>query len=173
MSVERWLPVRGYETHYDVSDLGRVRRTLGCRGATAGRIMKLGGIDGYQTVSLCKADRKRRHSVHVLVAEAFLGKRPRGKVPNHKNLDRGDNRLGNLEWLTPKQNAQHAIRLGRISGGRSLGEANGRSKLTVAQVALIRRLKGKVGQREIALLAGVCKTAIQKIHQEKMWRAPA
>jgi hypothetical protein len=170
--TERWRPVVGYEGHYEVSNLGRVRRSCGGRGAQAGRILRRHDRsgDGYRSVQLCRKDRKRFFGVHALVAEAFLGRRPRGKFPNHKNLVKSDNRASNLEWLTRKQNAQHALRSGR-KGGRSLpGADNGRAKLTMRQVAEIRRQKGRVSQRSLARLCGVSKTAIQLIHQGKHWR---
>ncbi len=171
--TEGWTPVRGYELHYEVSNQGRVRRVRGGRGATAGRILrakKPTRFSDYRRVQLCKNDVKRTHAVHILVCEAFHGKRPRGKVVNHKNMGKTDNRASNLEWVTLKQNARHAVRNGRRSTVGLTGERNGRAKLTAAQVAEIRRLKGVVGQRSLALLCGVSKTAIQTIHQGKHWR---
>jgi hypothetical protein len=85
--TETWRPVRGYESHYEVSDAGNVWRFCGGRGAVAGRLLSRYAMrDGYRFVQLSRGDRKRTCGVHVLVAEAFLGKRPRGKLPNHKNL---------------------------------------------------------------------------------------
>lgn len=169
---ERWRPVVGYEGYYEVSDRGQVRRVRGGRGATAGRVLSatLSG-DGYRAVQLCRNDVKRKFGVHILVAEAFLGRRPRGKFPNHKNLVKDDNRAENLEWLTNRQNTMHAVRAGRIPGRPMHGEENGRAKLTARQVAEIRRQKGRIGQRVIAALCGVSKTLIQKIHQGRLWPA--
>lgn len=169
--IEEWRPVLRYERHYEVSNLGRVRRLLGGQGAQAGRILRRydASGDGYRFVMLSRDDRKKTYGMHVLVAEAFLGRRPRGKVPNHKNLQKHDNRATNLEWLTRKQNARHALAAGKKGGRPMPGEQNGRAKLTAAQVVEIRRLKGVVGQRPLALLCGVSKTAIQLIHQGKHW----
>lgn len=170
VNEEIWLPVRRYEGVYEVSNLGRVRRVLACRGATAGRIIKRHDTgDGYRRVQLCHKDVKRFFGVHVLVAEAFLGARPRGKVPNHKNLNKADNRLDNLEWMTHKQNAAHAVANGR-KGGRPMPRTlNGNVRLKESQVSEIKRLQGRVGQRTLAKLCGVSKSAIQKIHQGKLW----
>lgn len=169
---EIWRPVIGYEGYYSVSNLGRVQRIAGGRGAEVGRILtryERNG-DGYRFVQLSRDDQKRTFGVHVLVAETFLGPRPRGKFPNHKNLKKPDNRAANLEWLTRKQNAQHALARG-VHGGRSMaGAANGRAVLTGVQVAEIRRHKGRIGQRALARLCGVSKTCIQWIHQGKHWR---
>ncbi len=168
--TELWLPVLGYEGYYEVSDLGRVRRVRGGRGAVAGRLLtRVSHRDGYRFVQLSRNDRKCTAGVHVLVAEAFLGRRPRGKVPNHKNFEKSDNRTCNLEWVTLRQNAQHALRAGRVGGRAMVGEQNGRSKLASRQVNEVMRQKGRIGQRVLAALCGVSKTAIQKIHQRKAW----
>jgi hypothetical protein len=169
--TEEWRPVIGYEDHYEVSNIGRVRRTKSGRGATAGRLLKRYDRcgDGYRFVQLSKNDVKRTFGVHVLVAEAFICPRPPGKVPNHKNLIKSDNCVENLEWLTCSENAQHAIEAGRHGGRPMPGEKNGRAKLSAGQVAQIRAQKGKVGQRTLARLCGVSKTAIQKIHQGLAW----
>lgn len=170
--VEDWLDVRGYGGFYQVSNLGRVKRAKGGRGATSGRILKVKPPTrrcDYYRVQLCRRDVKRTVMVHTLVAEAFVGPRPRGKYVNHKDIDKLNNAASNLEWMTRKQNARHALQNGR-SGGRPLrGAENGRAKLTARQVAEIRRQKGRIGQRTLAELCGVSKTLIQRIHQGKLW----
>jgi hypothetical protein len=170
--TEEWRDVRSYEGLYQVSDLGRVRRIGAGRGATAGRVLKQKPPThkcDYLRVQLCKNDVKRTVIVHALVAEAFIGRRPRGKHVNHKNLDKLDNRFVNIEWVTRRQNAQHALQAGRVGGRAMPGARNGRAKLTESQVAEIRKQRGRIGQRVLAILCGVSKTAIQLIHQGKHW----
>jgi hypothetical protein len=169
---EEWRPVVGYESHYEVSSLGRVRRTLACRGATAGRLLRRSeSRDGYRFVMLSKNDNKRTFGVHGLVAAAFIGPRPRGKQAHHKNHRKGDNRASNLAWVTNRQNSMLALASGRRGGRAMPGVSNGNARLTVRQVEEIRRQKGRIGQRVLATLCGVSKTAIQKIHQGKGWPA--
>jgi hypothetical protein len=167
---ERWCPIPGYEGWYEVSSFGRVRRILGCRGATAGRILRQHFAGGYPALSLYRNDRKTKFQVHVLVATAFYGPRPPGYHVNHKDTDKSNNRADNLEWITPAANVQHALAHG-LHGGRPLpGEANGRAKLGAASVEEIRRLKGRLGARMIAKRFGVSRSAVQLIHQGKSWR---
>jgi hypothetical protein len=173
MLREQWRPVVGYELHYEVSDRGRVRRVAGGRGATAGRILKLKAPTStcdYIRVQLCRGDIKRTCGVHVLVAEAFHGRRPRGKFPNHKDLNKVNNSATNLEWLTKRQNDSHARLHGKKGGAAMPGALNPRAKLTQLQVDEIRRQRGRVGQRALSRLCGVSKSAIQFIHQGKHWR---
>jgi hypothetical protein len=66
-------------------------------------------LKGYLQVSLCKDAKYTRRAVHRLMWESFNGVIPGRLEVNHKNLDRADNRLENLELVTHQQNIQHAI----------------------------------------------------------------
>lgn len=67
--------------------------------------------DGYLQVH-CRGDAKREAPlVHQLILETWAGKRGSGLVVNHKNGDKSDNRLENLEWVTQKENIHHAIQV--------------------------------------------------------------
>lgn len=62
--------------------------------------------DGYTCVQI----RKKRAKIHRLVAQSFLPIPPIEKIfVNHKNLNRSDNRVENLEWVTPSENTKHAV----------------------------------------------------------------
>ena len=63
---------------------------------------------GYQYVTLTNREHKRNHYVHVLVASVFLHKASEDLEVNHKNKNRSDNRLENLEWITHPNNMLHA-----------------------------------------------------------------
>lgn len=144
--MEIWKPVVGFETTYEVSNLGRVR-TLGARsnGQPSGLVMKPGlNLQGYHQIMLM--DRKR-HTVHLLVLQAFAGPRPGGMEINHKNGVKTDNRLENLEYCTKSENNTHKVQV----LGKGRGETHGMSKLTDDDVREIRRLAAKgIPQRVIA-----------------------
>ena len=110
--MTEWKPVVGYEGYYEVSDQGDVRRVKGGKGARLGQCLKpKTSRNGYQEVNLCRSPKEHKmHLVHRLVAEAFLGESE--LHVNHKNLDKADNRLSNLEWVTRSENMQHAIENG-------------------------------------------------------------
>jgi hypothetical protein len=73
------------------------------------RLVKTTLLKGYLQVSLCKNAKYTRRAVHRLMWESFNGPIPGRLEINHKNLDRADNRLENLELVTHQQNIQHAI----------------------------------------------------------------
>lgn len=117
--MEEWKPVQGYEGFYEVSSFGRVRRLERLvktgikhseyrysRGGVLKQHQKRGG---YLSVDLSKGSVVKTINVHKLVATAFIPK-PDGKTEvNHKNCDKTDNRVENLEWVTPRENKDHAI----------------------------------------------------------------
>lgn len=101
-SEELWRPVVGYEGWYEVSDQGRVRRVF------SPLKPQCGGTAGYPSVILSVRGAVRRLMVHRLVAEAFLGPCPPGHQVNHKDTNRRNARLDNLEYSTPSNNLRHA-----------------------------------------------------------------
>ena len=62
----------------------------------------------YMIVDFCQNSKYTKKQVHRVVREAFNGPIPGRLEVNHKNLNRSDNRLENLELLTHKENVQHA-----------------------------------------------------------------
>ena len=117
--AEEWRPVLGYEGLYEVSSLGRVKsvertvlgRNRNCpqgfyRKAPSKVLKAQKKRNGYMQVALCKEGRMRHHLLHRLVIEAFCG--PSTMQVNHINLDKTDNRLCNLEYMTASENMRYS-----------------------------------------------------------------
>ena len=104
MSTETWKDIAGYEGVYLVSSYGKVQSLH--RG---GRILaQVDGRHGYQIVHLCLRGHAKKHSVHRLVALAFIPNPLGLETVNHKDFDKTNNRIDNLEWMTSAQNNRHA-----------------------------------------------------------------
>lgn len=102
---ETWKPIEGYEGIYEVSDQGRVRNAK--RG---GRIMTASTVThGYRAVSLYKEGKQRAALVHRLVAKAFIPNPESKPQVNHKDMDKSNNCISNLEWVTQNENLAHAF----------------------------------------------------------------
>lgn len=115
--MEIWKPVVGYEGFYEISNQGRVRRIAGGHGAKPGLVLKPQvGSHGYPTVVLQKLGCATTVLVHRLVAISFLGNPGDGREVNHKDSNRQNPTLENLEWVTRKGNILHAIQKGRQVG---------------------------------------------------------
>ncbi|SKF61468.1 NUMOD4 motif [Mycobacteroides abscessus subsp. abscessus] len=116
---EAWKPIAGYEGWYEVSNRGRVRsldRTVIGRWGpylVRGRTLAPPAREsGHLSVGLYKNGPSRRHLVHRLVLEAFVGPAPEGMVTCHNNGDPSDNRIENLRWDTQSANQFDSVRHG-------------------------------------------------------------
>lgn len=78
-------------------------------GDSTHRPVKVHLLKGYWIASLCKNGKYTKRSVHRMVWEAFNGPIENRLEINHKDLNRGNNKLDNLEVVTHRQNIQHAI----------------------------------------------------------------
>ena len=111
---EEWKAITGYEGLYDISNKGRVRSYKNGKWGIKDKPNILKGMMGkhYLTMVLCKDSIKTTHSVHELVAKAFI-ENPKGlKEINHIDGNKLNNAVDNLEWCTHKENMQHAGRHG-------------------------------------------------------------
>jgi len=168
MVGERWRQAVDYEGWYDVSDFGRVKRVMAGKGAIAGRILnpQLDG-GGYSRVALYGDEGRHQFSVHRIVMAAFVGPCPDGKEVNHKDGDKSNNRLDNLEYMTRHENIAHAFNLGlRVL---PCGEEHWCAKLTEKRVHEIMKFLGKETQRSIAARFGVSQTTIWRIANGLNW----
>lgn len=166
---EIWKPVPGWP--YEVSNRGRVRRSDDSprRVWLAGRILtpgKSGAGRDYLKVCL-QANGKMRHVlIHRLVVEVFDGPIPPGMEVNHKSGDKSDNRWPeNLEVVTHKKNQEHASKTGLMARGEGIPW----STFNEMQVRVIRRLRGRITQREAGEIFGTDQSHISQIQLGKIW----
>jgi len=118
--IERWKPIVGYENHYEISDLGRVRsidRFVPFYGSFKFCKSKLKKAtahykNGYLSVMLKVEQVEKRFLLHRLVAEHFIPNPENKKEVNHKKGNKKDCRASELEWTTPKENTNHSIENG-------------------------------------------------------------
>jgi len=111
---ERWAPIPGWP--YEASDQGRIRRSTGGKGAQKGKILSSmkSQLWQYKSVLLYRGGREtsKRFNVHQLVMLAFVGEPPPDHQVNHKDGNKANNRLENLEYVTISENHLHAYETG-------------------------------------------------------------
>lgn len=164
--METWKPVVGYESHYQVSDFGKVRRI------SSGRILKPGRMTvGYLFVALCVDGKPKLQSIHRLVAAAFIGNCPDGHQVNHRDGNKLNNVVTNLEYVTRSENIQHGMDNLPRKPTSLRGTLVPNAKLDEAKVRVIkRRLRAGESQKTIADDYGVVRQVIYGIAKGKGWK---
>lgn len=113
---EVWKDIPGYEGLYQVSNTGKIKSMNYGRTGAPGILTPGNAGSGYKCVELSNADKKlRKHLVHRLVWKTFVGPIPEGMQINHKDENKSNNSLENLEVVTPKQNMNFGTRNIRAS----------------------------------------------------------
>lgn len=166
--LEQWKPIVDFPW-YEVSDYGHVRQV----GNDSGFFNPKPNNKGYIMVTLRRPGVKRTSwAVHRLVLETFVGPCPPNHVTNHKNCDKTDNRLENLEWVPQSYNVEHAIKNGHFYFSAKMGERNHASKLTADQVREIRRIHAEThcAYRILADKFGVSRCTIGQIVRRDKWK---
>lgn len=166
---ELWLAVSATNERYFISTMGRLLTTA-WKGTNQARIMKPAlDAQGYLRTMIMQHGRLRTVKMHRLVALEFLPNPLGLPQVNHKNGIKHDNQTSNLEWMSAKQNSQHA----ENSGLRShAGEKNAARLLTDAKVLEIRqKFKPRVYTRPmLATEYGVTVATIKKIVSGAAWK---
>lgn len=108
-NMETWKDIPWYEGLYSVSDKWNVKR-LSNKKEMREKILSPSHVFGYKQIQLFQNGVPKCVRVHRLVCMAFLPNIYNKTHINHKNGIRDDNRLENLEWCTPRENAEHKYR---------------------------------------------------------------
>lgn len=107
--TENWKPVIGYEGYYEVSDLGRVMNSK-----TGYILTPYPNEKGYLRVILFKNGKMSHKRIHRLVADAFIPNPMNYPHINHKDENKTNNCVNNLEWCNPKYNINYGTAVQRI-----------------------------------------------------------
>ena len=150
--MEVFKDVKGYEGYYEISNLGRVRSTS-YKGV---KILKPFITNkGYLNVIFCVKRKTEHKLIHRLVAEAFIPNINNYSTVNHKDEDKLNNCVENLEWLSVEDN-------NRYSNSKML------TKEKVLQIPSL--IDQGYTQLEIAKYFNVSRRAIQSILRGEHWK---
>lgn len=169
-----WVDIKGFEGKYQVNEIGEIKSL--CRyvenGSPNGMILKerilkpRQNANRYMQVTLRDGKKSFAKYVHILVAEAFLTKPSSDLIVNHKDGDKTNNNVSNLEWVTYSQNNQHAY----DNGLHGRGEQQYKAKLTEKDVQEIKRLGKYSTFQEIANHYNVSKATVRDVLLNRTWK---
>lgn len=112
--IEQWKPIVGYEGLYEISNLGRVKNLKFGKE----KILKPANNRGYLRVCLCRDGKGKMLSVHRLVAEAFIPNPMGLPEVNHKDENKINNCVSNLEWCNRLYNNNYGTHNKRVAASQ-------------------------------------------------------
>jgi len=170
---EIFLPVKGYEGLYEVSNYGRIKSCKrivphGRHGTfeLKEKYLKIQKEKaGYVTCALCINGKAKRFKIHRLIALSFIPNPTNKADINHKNGIKTDNRIENLEWCTSSENQRHALNNGlKIP---KYGTMHHSTKLTINEVKEI--FKSGQSCMKLSKKYNICHSSIHDIKTGKTW----
>lgn len=171
--VEIWKPIPSLNNKYEASNIGRFRN------AQTKKVLKqFESLHGYMILQ-AKPEKYETVNVriHRAVAEAFLGKCPEGYVVNHKDGNKHNNHIENLEYVTPGANNQHALDNGlrhtaNMKEKAVRGEAHCCATITEEVVYKILKMRDETGYgcRRIAKALNINRSVVNHILSGHSWK---
>lgn len=164
MEIE-WKDIPGTEGRYKVNQLGQVFSN------TTGKILKPQKTKntGYIQYKLMLRGSRMCFTGHRLVAELFIPNPLNKPQVNHKDGDKTNNHISNLEWSTRSENMTHAKDMGLINYCKGTDREN--SKFTERQVRIVKWcLKYGVSQYGLASIFNCSRSTILNIHLGTTWQ---
>lgn len=167
MNKEIWKDIKGYEGLYQISNFGRVKSLPKMAGKSPRKeqILK-NNLDryGYYFVALSKYGVRNNKLIHRLVAEAFINNPNNYLQINHKDENKLNNCVNNLEWCTTKYNINYGNRtkkvIKKLSKKVSQYNSNGKYIKTYNSISEASR-KCNISQGSIC---SCCKNKLKQSH---------
>lgn len=142
---EIWKPVveEGFEDSYEVSNFGRIRSVDRIVESKRGPLRYKGKLiatplndDGYQIFNFCKARKKKHAKVHQVVARAFIPNPNNLPEVNHKDENKANNHVSNLEWCTREYNMNYGTGMERMRNHPNQKKRHEESKTPIVGVKI-------------------------------------
>ena len=166
---EKWKIVEGF-SKYLISNKGRVKNIIELKD------LKFYSCRGYEKIELVNDNNmKKKVFVHRLVAQAFIPNPKNKPQVNHKDGNKTNNTVKNLEWCTPKENVAHSIKTGLTDFSRTnyrKGEGASNSKMIDEDVKQLRVMydTGEFSLKELSAYFDISIPTVWAIVKRKSWK---
>lgn len=153
--MEIWKSIKNYENDYQISNYGRVKSL---KNKSKHKILKEGyTTKGYPQIVLCKNGNIKTYLIHRLVAETFIPNPNKLKEINHKDENKNNNHVNNLEWCTRIYNMKYGKVKEKISKSNSIKVAKINKENKIVEIYnSIKEAAQKNGAKECNIV-GCCK----------------
>ncbi|MDD5589059.1 MAG: NUMOD4 domain-containing protein [Candidatus Nanoarchaeia archaeon] len=175
MKKETWKNIEGYDGIYQVSDRGRIKSLsrlhkihhnyyVKCKT----KILKQTTTKkGYLRIGLNKNNITKQFQVHRIVSIAFIPNVWNKPQINHKDGNKKNNYIKNLEWCNNSENQKHSFKFGLMNDRK--GENHNLAKFTNKQILEIRKLYPQISGYKLAKIYNVHHATIYNIIHKKSW----
>ena len=175
---EIWRNVQDYEGLYQISNLGRIKRLAYWHNVGIKNIKKIykqerilkqsRDSSGYKQVCLTKNSKKKSYSIHKMMAIAFIPNLENKEQVNHKDGNKINNIIDNLEWCTYHENLRHAMN----HDLRAIGEKHGAAKLKNDDVLYIYKTfkNGEKTIQQLCKMFNMSYASIRDITVKRYWK---
>ena len=172
---EEWRPIEGYDGAYEVSNYGNIRSLDRYISGAFDSKRFIKGVEikscltgnGYLGFNLVKDGKSKTSKVHRVVANAFIENEHNKPEVNHKDGNKHNNNVSNLEWVTVGENQSHAYKIGLRDGK---GMKNPSAKLNDRTVLnILKALSKGVTAKKIAKALCVSESTIGRIKKGQKW----
>lgn len=171
MTEEIFVSIAGYELLYKVSNLGRIMSQQKTKGAGGNQIIPAKIVKprldkaGYEYFNLCKEGVKKKRYIHRLVAQHFIPNPEFKKEVNHKDGDKSNNHVDNLEWCTRLENEKHAWH----TGLKSMKGANHFNSCPIIQMTIEDQVVGRfINGTDMETRTGLNRSVVQRCCRGKI-----
>ena len=165
--IEIWKEIKGYEGLYQVSNLGNVRSMNFLKKKIVQNLKIKEDSNGYLSAMTQVKSIQKRYRVHRLVAMAFIPNPENLTDVNHKDCDKKNNAVSNLEWVSRKRNMNHAWENGRMKITRHMEGKTGilhHLSKPVIQFDIFGGIVGEfAGLSEAEIITGVNHSSIMRV----------
>lgn len=168
IETEIWKDIKGYEGKYQASSDGRIRNAKG-------KVLKTYTDKcGYQLIGLYKDGKSKTFRVHRIIYETLVGDIPIDLQINHKDFNRSNNKVSNLEVTTREENVryslQNTLRANAYDeNGNRISKGNSKINREIAEEIRMIYATEDVTYNDLAKAYGIKRSAIGDVITGKSW----